>query len=183
MAPGTRETGARIEELLVGLRDREVAEELVRLLMEMYGEGLTRIVALLDSHDPTLVHRLCDDDLVSGLLVLHDLHPLDVDTRIQRALDRIRPYLGSHAGGVEYLGVGADGVARLALQGNCNGCPSSLATVQNAIEGAIQDAAPEVDGVEVTGVTTPGPLLQVGMRPPPEWTAGCPVPEEEAARP
>ena len=55
---------------------------------------------------------LADDPLVESLLLLHGLHPLDVDARIQRALDRVRPYLGSHAGGVEYLGV-ADGVARL----------------------------------------------------------------------
>ena len=48
--------------------------------------------------------RLLADPLVESLLLLHDLHPLDVDTRIQRALDRVRPYLGSHAGGVEYLG-------------------------------------------------------------------------------
>ena len=41
--------------------------------------------------------------------MLHDLHPLDVDTRIQRALDKVRPYLGSHAGGVTYLGVTGEG--------------------------------------------------------------------------
>ena len=114
-----------------------------------------------------MLDRLTDDPLVESLLLLHDLHPLDVDARIQRALDRVRPYLGSHAGGVEYLGV-SDGVARLRLEGSCHGCPSSTVTVQLAIEGAVQDAAPEVAEVVVEGMTAPPAaptLLQIGRRP------------------
>jgi len=171
MARNARTTGERIEELLAGLQagpSRDTAEELVRLLVEMYGEGLTRIVAELDTDQLT---RLAGDEVVEGLLLLHDLHPLDVDSRVQRALDRIRPYLGSHAGGVEYLGV-EDGVAHLRLQGSCDGCASSTLTVKMAIEGAIQDAAPELTGIEVEGVVEPAaPLLQVGMGPPSDWHA------------
>src|SRR5262249_26908359 len=163
--------GERIERLLAGLRaghDREAAEELVRLLVGMYGEGLRRVVALLAGHDPALVHRLAEDDLLESLLLLHDLHPLDLDTRVQRALDRVRPYLGSHAGGVTYLGVDGAGVAQLRLEGNCHGCPSSTLTVKMAIEGAILDAAPELAGVEVAGTSEPepAPLLQIGTQPP-----------------
>lgn len=172
MAGNARTTGARIEELLAGLQagpQRDAAEELVRLLVEMYGEGMTRLVAELDTDQLT---RVAGDDVVESLLLLHDLHPLDVDSRVQRALDRIRPYLGSHAGGVEYLGV-EDGVARLRLQGSCDGCASSTLTVKMAIEGAIQEAAPELTGIEVEGVVEPAPtpLLQVGMGPPPGWQA------------
>ena len=94
---------------------------------------------------------LADDPRVEGLLLLHDLHPLDVDARIQRALDRVRPYLGSHAGGVQYLGV-TDGVARLRLEGSCDGCPSSTVTVELAIRGAVEEAAPEVTEVVVEGM-------------------------------
>jgi Fe-S cluster biogenesis protein NfuA len=120
--------------------------------------------------------RLLADPLVESLLLLHDLHPLDTDTRVQRALDRVRPYLGSHAGGVEYLGTGPDGVARLRLEGSCHGCPSSTVTVRLAIEGAVQDAAPEVTEVVVEGMTEPpGPqLLQIGSRPPDAAAGGPP---------
>jgi Fe-S cluster biogenesis protein NfuA/nitrite reductase/ring-hydroxylating ferredoxin subunit len=116
-----------------------------------------------------MLGRLAEDPLVESLFLLHGLHPLDVDTRIQRALDRVRPYLGSHAGGVQYVGV-TDGVALLRLEGNCDGCPSSTVTVKLAIEGAVQDAAPEVSEIVVEGVTEPpappGPvLLQIGSRP------------------
>jgi len=164
-----RSVGDRIEQLLSGLRpgrDKETAEELVRLLVSMYGSGLDRIMALAEGSP--LVDALVGDPLVESLLLLHDLHPVDVDTRIQRALDEVRPYLGSHAGGVEYLGVSPDGVAQLRLEGNCHGCPSSTLTVKMAIEGAIMDAAPEVSGVSVAGVTSPE-LLQIGMGPPPSW--------------
>jgi len=145
------------------------AEELVRLLVGLYGDGLGHIVAVLrDQGEPgvAMLHKLAEDPLVESLLLLHDLHPLDVDARIQRALDRVRPYLGSHAGGVEYLGV-RDGVALLRLEGSCHGCPSSTVTVQLAIEGAVADAAPEVTKVVVEGMTAPPApvLLQIGRRP------------------
>ena len=170
-----KQAGARIEELLGILRGTSgqagaAAEELVRLLLGLYGDGLSRIMAAVAAQGPAgagLQAELLADPVVEGLLLLHDLHPLDTDTRIQQALDRVRPYLGSHAGGVEYLGVDAEGVARLRLAGNCHGCPSSTVTVQLAITGAVEDAAPEVTEVVVEGVTAPPEpkLLQIGPRP------------------
>lgn len=182
MAGNAGQVGERIEELLASLRsgrDRETAEELVRLLVELYGEGLSRIVAALE---PNVVERLAADEMVESLLLIHDLHPLGLDARVQRALDRVRPYLGSHAGGVEYLGVDEHGVAHLQLQGNCEGCASSTLTVKMAIEGAVQDAAPELTGIEVAGVMADSadepaaPLLQIGMGPPQGWAAEPPRP-------
>ena len=179
--------GERIEELLAALRARGgaaagTAEELVRLLVGMYGDGLAAIMAALAEEGEagrSIVDRLTADPLVEGLLLLHGLHPLGVDERIQRALDRVRPYLGSHAGGVQYLGV-RDGVARLRLEGSCHGCPSSTVTVRLAIEGAVQDAAPEVAEVVVEGMTAPPEpkLLQIGPRPgaPPAASGGEWVP-------
>ena len=184
-----QQVGDQIEELLAALTARgqgPAAEELVRLLVGLYGDGLAHIMEAVAEDDdagsagPALLDRLTGDPLVESLLLLHGLHPLDVDTRIQRALDRVRPYLGSHAGGVHYVGV-SDGVARLRLEGNCDGCPSSAVTVQLAIEGAVQDAAPEVSEVVVEGVTeaapaAPGPvLLQIGPRPDEVALAGAPL--------
>ena len=170
-----QQAGERIEELLATLRSTSgraaaAAEELVRLLLGLYGDGLGHVMDALAAEGAAgdaVRDRLLADPLVESLLLLHDLHPLDVDTRIQRALDRVRPYLGSHAGGVEYLGTGQDGVAHLRLEGSCHGCPSSTVTVRLAIEGAVQDAAPEVTQVVVEGMTDPpGPqLLQIGRRP------------------
>jgi Fe-S cluster biogenesis protein NfuA/nitrite reductase/ring-hydroxylating ferredoxin subunit len=172
-----RSTGARVEELLDVLRSGRVsgpaaaqaAEELTGLLVGLYGAGLAAIVGVLREQGEAgaaILARLADDPAVEGLLLLHDLHPLGTDARIQRALDRVRPYLGSHAGGVRYLGA-EGGVARLRLEGSCHGCPSSAVTVELALRSAVEDAAPEVTEVAVEGMTpAPGPaLLQIGPRP------------------
>jgi Fe-S cluster biogenesis protein NfuA/nitrite reductase/ring-hydroxylating ferredoxin subunit len=150
-----RTVGSRIEELLGQIRDRdpttaEAAEEVVRLVVELYGAGLERVVELAGDG---VLERLVEDELVASLLVLHGLHPKDTETRVVEALDRVRPYLGSHAGGVELLGVDPEGVVRLRLEGSCDGCPSSTMTVKLAIERAIEEAAPEVTAVEVENLT------------------------------
>ncbi|ETK34095.1 NifU family protein [Microbispora sp. ATCC PTA-5024] len=179
-----REAGEQVERLVAelgGLADpvaRAKAEELVRVLVGLYGAGLERVVEIVTEAGAADVLRgLTADGLVSGLLVLHDLHPLTTAERVRAALDEVRPYLGLHEGGVDLLGVGPDGVVRLRLAGTCNGCPSSRVTVTQAVERAVREAAPEVVRVEVDGVAEPagpaGPLLQIGPRPP----GPCPVPE------
>ncbi|MDQ1676904.1 MAG: hypothetical protein QOC93_2048 [Actinomycetota bacterium] len=185
MARGTntREAGERVERLLgeLGMSAdavvREKAEDLARTLVELYGAGLERVVEIVgerpDGED--IVRVLADDKFVGSLLVLHDLHPVPLIERVQTALDGVRPYLGSHAGGVEFLGIDDAGVAHLALEGSCDGCPSSLVTVKLAIERAIMDAAPELTGLEVEGVVPEkaGPKLhQIGgltRRPESDW--------------
>jgi Fe-S cluster biogenesis protein NfuA/nitrite reductase/ring-hydroxylating ferredoxin subunit len=152
-----RVVGSRIEELLGQIRSTgdpgtaETAEEVVRLVVELYGAGLERTVELAG---PDALERFVGDELVASLLVLHGLHPKDTRTRVVEALDQVRPYLGSHAGGVELLGVDPEaGVVRLRLEGSCDGCPSSTQTVKLAIERAIEQAAPEVTAVEVENLT------------------------------
>jgi Fe-S cluster biogenesis protein NfuA/nitrite reductase/ring-hydroxylating ferredoxin subunit len=169
-----RATGERIERLLEELREHTdeptvaAVEELVHSVVELYGSGLARLAAAWPAGD----EGLTADPLVESLLLLHGLHPLGVDARIERALDVVRPYLGSHSGGVEYLGVDVDGVAHLRLHGTCDGCASSQRTVELTIEGAVEAAAPEVTAVEVAGVVEPhpSPVLQIGRRPPDDDT-------------
>jgi Fe-S cluster biogenesis protein NfuA/nitrite reductase/ring-hydroxylating ferredoxin subunit len=148
---------ARVEAVLEELDER--GEQLVQALLEMYGEGLRRILEKADGR------ALAEDELVSHLLLLHDLHPVPVEDRVREALESVRPYLESHGGDVELVGVD-DAVVRLRLSGSCNGCPSSTMTLKLAIEDAIQKMAPEVERVEAEGVSQPaappGPnLLQL----------------------
>lgn len=191
MAPSTDLAGVseRIESLLGELADTgtsapDTASELVRALMEFYGGGLARIVEQLDEHDPGLFAKLAADPVVTGLLVLHDLHPRSTHERVAAALDEIRPYLGAHAGDVELLGIDEQGVVRLQLTGNCDGCPSSTITAKYAIEKAVRDAAPEIEDIDVAGVAEPGPTVPAGAGAGPDGrhllpltTLECPVPE------
>jgi Fe-S cluster biogenesis protein NfuA/nitrite reductase/ring-hydroxylating ferredoxin subunit len=157
-----RAAGDRIEGLLQELgtiadpRVRANAEELVRLLMQLYGSALSQIMEIIDAAGSAdeIFSRLAADDLVASLLVLHGLHPLSVETRVAGALDRVRPYLGSHGGDVKLLGVN-EGVVHLRLEGTCHGCPSSTVTMKLAIEKAIEEAAPEVVSIEVEGASPP----------------------------
>ncbi|MDX6209152.1 MAG: hypothetical protein QOE24_1543 [Frankiales bacterium] len=149
--------GERIEVLLeasaaAGPIARERAEELVRLLVELYGAGLERVMEIAydaGKLDDDLLARLAGDELVSSLLLVHGLHPYGVAERVERALDDVRPYLGSHGGDVRLLEVTDDGVVRLQLLGSCDGCASSAATLDLAVDGAIRAAAPEVVAIEV----------------------------------
>jgi Fe-S cluster biogenesis protein NfuA len=147
-------------------------EELVRLLMRLYGGGLDRILSIVDEAGAAagpIFARLAADELVSTLLVLHDLHPLDLDLRVGRALEHVRPYLESHGGNVQLLGV-EDGVVRLRLEGSCKSCPSSTITMKLAVEKAIEEAAPEITRIDVEGIEPADPgapviprdLIQIG---------------------
>ena len=82
--------------------------------------------------------------------MLYGLHPLDLETRVLQALAQVRPYLRSHGGNVELIGV-RDGVVHLRLVGSCHGCPSSAITMRQTIEKAILGKAPDVIAIEVEG--------------------------------
>lgn len=152
--------GQRVEELLDRIAERdpvaaELTEDLMRELLALYGAGLARILDRLHAAAPDALDAMAADPLVGGLMVLHDLHPDDAASRVEAALDEVRPYLASHGGGVQLLGV-ADGVARLRLEGSCDGCGSSQVTLQHAVEGAVLEAAPEIERIEVEGVAAAG---------------------------
>ncbi len=146
-----RSAGDRIQTLLDatsagGAVARARAEQLVREVAELYGAGLSRVMAMVD--DPAVVDRLADDDLVASLLLVHGLHPHDVRRRVSDALDSVRPYLGSHGGDVHLLEIVGDTV-RLQFAGSCKSCPSSAVTLELAVEDAVRAAAPEISSIEV----------------------------------
>jgi Fe-S cluster biogenesis protein NfuA/nitrite reductase/ring-hydroxylating ferredoxin subunit len=131
-----------------------LAEELVSAVVQMYGAGLEQIVARLFAAGEVgerMAVSLTDDPLVSTLLLIHDLHPVPLGDRVQAALDSVRPYMESHGGGVELLGL-ENGVARIFLQGSCSDCSASSVTLELAIKQALEEAAPDLEGLEVEGV-------------------------------
>ena len=150
-----RTAGDRIQTLLdscaaSGAVAYERAQELVREVVGLYGAGLERMIKL--SGDPGMAERLATDDLVASLLLVHGLHPHDVHRRVSDALDRVRPYLGSHGGDVDLIEVtqGPEGAGvLLAFRGSCKSCPSSAVTLELAVEDAVRAAAPEISSIEV----------------------------------
>ncbi|MFF3395969.1 NifU family protein [Streptomyces sp. NPDC002669] len=155
--PDWRTTGERIDALIAasgsgGAVARERSEELVRLVTDFYGAGLERLLNLVHEQgrlDDDVLAALAGDELVAGVLLVHGLHPYGVETRVEQALESVRPYLGSHGGDVELLAVTDEGTVRLRLLGSCDGCPSSSVTLRLAVQGAVEAAAPEITSIEV----------------------------------
>ena len=152
----------RVEELVEAIETwadpnlRAKAVELVQALMDFHGAGIDRMMEITAEKGAVgyeIFDDFAKDDLVGNMLLLYGLHPLDLETRVVQALDKVRPSLNLHEGGVELLGI-SDGVVHLSLQGNCDGCQSSAATLKHTIEEAIYAAAPDVAAIEVEGVVT-----------------------------
>src|SRR4051794_16503892 len=170
MAVAADSRAGRVEALLE--RADPAALELAGALLELYGEGLGRLVDVLAANDAdgAMARAVAADDVVSHLLLLHGLHPVPVEGRVRAALDEVRPYLESHGGSVELVG-GHDGGATLRMEGSCKGCPSSTLTLRHAIEESVFKAAPDVERVEAEDAPA-GDLLQIEMRlPAPTWTS------------
>ncbi|HZV75292.1 MAG TPA: NifU family protein [Conexibacter sp.] len=161
----------RLEGLLAQIEHDEAALAAVQALLELYGEGLARIV---EQAPAATVGELAGDELIGHLLVLHDLHPLSLAERVEGALDEVRPYLATHGGGVELLGV-EEGVVRLQLEGSCSGCPSSRVTLESAVHEAIERVAPDASGIEAIDgePAAPPPGIPLPM--------ACPAPVAAAA--
>ena len=162
---------ARIEALLNQLDSldegeaKSIALETIQILFELYGEGLRRIVDQTTRANVTgLIDAYKQDELISHLLLMHDLHPDPIETRVQQALDEVRPYMESHGGNVELLGVKA-GVAYLRLVGSCHGCLASSTTMKLAVEKAVHKFAPELRAVEAEGAVEPPPRPMEGFVP------------------
>jgi Fe-S cluster biogenesis protein NfuA len=166
-----RATGDRIEQALAELEARAdprsmgLAEELLRLVSELYGAGFARTVKLVSEHDSALIGILASDELVGSLLLVQGLHPDSLDHRVEKALESVRPFLAQHGGDVELLGIDDErGAVKIRLLGSCDGCPSSASTLQGAVEVAIVEAAPEIVRIVVDEpakepVTTPISLV------------------------
>jgi Fe-S cluster biogenesis protein NfuA/nitrite reductase/ring-hydroxylating ferredoxin subunit len=157
--PVEEELVGRVQELtaqleaLPDLQARECAEELAAAVVQLYGEGLERIFAVLDED---VRGQLAQDGVVASLMLIHGLYPIDLETRVQAALESVRPYMDSHGGNVELLGI-EDGIARLRLEGSCSGCAASQSTLELAIERALEEATPDLLGIDVEGVAASPP--------------------------
>ena len=147
---------ARIDALvaqLAGVDDpviRAQAQELVQLLMEMYGAGLARMLHAVQGRadGAAATEALLRDELVASLLVLHDLHPEDSAARIARGLERVRELAGAD---VALVGV-SDTLARVQVRSQRRARAPAAAELQRLIEGVVRAAAPDVLAVEIDGL-------------------------------
>ncbi len=128
----------RIDELVRQLdempdqRNREAARALMGAILELQGAGLERMTGIVfDMGDAgkAAIRKFAADELISSLLLLHDLHPDDLETRVHRALSK------AHAN-AELVSV-FEGKVRVRLTGS--GCG-----LRESVEALIRDAGPDL---------------------------------------
>jgi hypothetical protein len=160
-----RAVGDRIEVLLEassahGALARQRAEELLRLVTDLYGAGLERLLEILYDAgrlDPDVLADLADDELVASLLLVHGLHPDDLRTRVDRALGSVRDALAAQGAAVEVVSLGADDVVELRLTGSAGGC--TVDTLVGMVTEAVTTAAPDAAGIHVLPAASGGPSV------------------------
>jgi len=112
---------------------RAATKELVQSLMDLHGAALEKALDIVaDAGGPgmSIIDRMGGDPLVSSVLILYGLHPEDLETRVLKAVDKVRPQLRKQGCEVELVGVSA-GAIRLrvetgfaCLRGDCENCAS-----------------------------------------------------------
>lgn len=137
--------------------ERTRTAQIIQSLMDFHGAGLRAIVARLAAAGETgraILEDLARNDLVGNLLLLYDLHPLDLESRARLALDKVRPYVASRGASLTLVGVTPDGAVRVRLDRSGHSCPSSAAALKTTIEQAIMEKASDATSIEVEGDPT-----------------------------
>ena len=122
---------------------RASAVEMVRALLDVHRAGLAYILELIARQgEPgrVILNEALQNELVSRLLLLHGLHPVDLETRLHQALEQSQPFLRVH-GADARLAKATHDVVELQLRGGTD-------VVCRVLEQAILAAAPDVLRIE-----------------------------------
>ena len=76
----------------------------------------------------------------------------DITTRIEDALESLRPFLKADGGDVKLLEITDDMIVKIEFLGACKSCSMNVMTFKAGIEEAIRKAAPEVTAVEAVNL-------------------------------
>ena len=71
----------------------------------------------------------------------------EIRSRVEKALDKIRPYLVADGGDIEVVDITDEMVLKVQLKGACNGCPFSMQTMKAGVEMAVKNEVPEIKEV------------------------------------
>ena len=131
---------------------RSNVQELLQAVMELHGAALDRMMTLVADREretPGLLDALANDELTRNLLILHGLHPIDFETRVQHALAGIEAILRGYGARAEILGM-PGGSVRVQVWGVTSAAVAK--STRAAIEEAISEAAPDASSVTILGL-------------------------------
>ncbi len=160
---------------------REKALDLVQIIIKLHGEALRRILATFESlpMKSDIYARMLGDEVIRAILTVHDLLPEELETRVAKAIEELRPFLISQGCDVKLLGVD-EGRARLRLMRSGKGAPP-VAALKLEIEKVLDVAAPDLLGIDIDGMaeqieaTAKAAALLGAMIAPPRSEAAAPA--------
>jgi hypothetical protein len=129
----------------------EKARELVQLLMQVHGTGLERMMEIVyETGLPgeLLIGKLGQDSIVGSLLLLYSLHPDDLESRIQRAVEAAGARLRRFDAEVQLISV-QNGVIQLSLHTSGHACGSTTKNLKAIVEESIYDQAPDLTSISI----------------------------------
>ena len=136
-----------LAEQLTAHPDPKVAEgvgELLDWIDAFHRDGLGRLVEMIRSwRGEIFLESVSADDIVGTFLGAYGLGEGvetlgEASAAVDAALEQVRPLVESHGGAIEVVSV-ADGVVKVRMNGTCDGCPSSAATLTYGVEQALKD--------------------------------------------
>jgi hypothetical protein len=150
---------------------RGVAVDLLQAVLNFHAAGLERIIEIAAGSGPAgkaIIERIAMDDLTSSMLLLHDLHPDDLQTRIKRAVHKLQEVFISLGARLSLVAI-EPGTLRLHFD---SARTWSGTQVRASVENAIFQAAPEIGSVIIEGLKEAPPADFVPVS---DLLAGSPV--------
>jgi Fe-S cluster biogenesis protein NfuA len=132
-------------------------KHLLQLLMDVHGAGIERIIEIVFENEaagPVIIDELGRDTITSSLLLLYSLHPDDLKTRVNKAMERIRPRLRKLSCSADVVHHD-EGVVQIRVTTGGHGCGFSTKDVRAIIEEGVYELAPDVASLEILGLEEP----------------------------
>ena len=136
---------------------KAACKDLVQLLMDVHGAGLERIMEIVfesGGHGPAIIDELGRDGITSSLLLLYSLHPDDLETRVNKAMERMRPRLRKVSCSADLMHI-EKGAVQIRVTTSGHSCGSSTKDVRAIIEEGVYELAPDVASLEILGLEEP----------------------------
>jgi hypothetical protein len=129
--------------------------ELVHLLMEVHSAGIEQMMELVfdsSASGQQTIDKLGNDPIVRSLLLLYSLHPEDLETRVQKSLDALRPRLRKLNYGIGLLQIEEGGAVRVHVESSGHACGSTTDNVRSMVEEGVYEFAPDVTSLAISGL-------------------------------
>jgi Fe-S cluster biogenesis protein NfuA len=136
---------------------KNACKELVQLLMDVHGTGLERMMEIVfesGSQGSEVIDKLAKDSVVGSLLLLYSLHPDDLETRVRKAIESLRPRLRKLSCSADVVRI-EDGAVQVQVTTTGHGCGSSTKDVRTIVEDSVYEFAPDVVALEILGLEEP----------------------------